>query len=175
MKFVKKHINLQDERYRILRLVNRFEVRGFFLGISLISILVIWPHKTMAGMDFFSIAENATIMYDAPSVKSGKLFVASSNFPVEAVVNVEGWTKVRDSSGSLAWVEKKALSEQRFVIVTVPMADIYQLADETSELVFQAQKSVVMEWLNSDIPGWIKVRHRDGQSGYIKANQVWGA
>ncbi|WP_244531942.1 SH3 domain-containing protein [Nitrosomonas aestuarii] len=169
------HKYLQNKRDRILRLMDESDIRDFVLGISLIVMLVTWPHKSVAGIDFLSIAENATIMYDAPSVKSGKLFVASSNLPVEAVVNVEGWAKVRDSSGGLAWVEKKALSEQRFVIVTVPVADIFQLADETSELVFQAQKSVVMEWLNSDIPGWIKVRHRDGQSGYIKTNQVWGA
>ena len=153
----------------------RVAVFKYCLCIYLASTVFISPHQANAGIDFFSIAENATIMFDAPSVKSGKLFVASANLPVEAVVNVEDWVKVRDSSGSLAWVEKTALSKQRFVIVTVPMADIYQMADESAELVFQAQENVVMEWLNADIPGWVRVRHRDGQSGYVKANQVWGS
>src|SRR5690606_23211185 len=97
--------------------------------------------------------------YDAPSSKSGKLFVASANLPVEVIVNVEGWSKVRDSSGSMAWVEQKALSKQRFVIITVPMADVYQSADEHSEIIFQAQENVVMEWIDSDTPGWVQVRH----------------
>ncbi|MCB1986402.1 MAG: hypothetical protein H6936_04395 [Burkholderiales bacterium] len=142
---------------------------GFFT-----SVLLILPYQAKAEMDFFSVAENATVMYDAPSVKSGKLFVASAHLPVEAIVNVEGWVKVRDSSGSLAWVERQALSEQRFVVVTVPLADIYQMADESAELIFQAQESVVLELLSSDTPGWVKVRHRDGQSGYVRADQVWG-
>jgi len=165
--------------------LNKF--RRIFLGLNnpfgivnlrvsyLVVLLCLLPHHAVAGLDFFSIAENATVMYDAPSIKSGKLFVVSAHLPVEAVVNVEGWVKVRDSSGSLAWVEKSALNKQRFVIVTVPMADIHQIADENSELIFQAQKHVVMEWLDSKMPGWVKVRHRDGQSGYVRASQVWGS
>ena len=159
--------------YLVSRLRNRSCVKNLLIGIALLSVLV--PHKVIAGMEFYSIAENATIMYDAPSLKSSKLYVASSQLPVEAVVNVEGWVKVRDSSGSMAWVETNALNSQRFVVVTVPMADIYQSADESTELIFQAEESVVMEWLDSNKPGWVRVRHRDGQSGYVKANQVWGS
>lgn len=157
------------------RIKKRTDVVRYCLGFYLTSILFISPYQANAGMDFFSIAENATIMYDAPSVKSSKLFVTSANLPVEVIVNVEGWVKVRDNMGSMAWVEKTALSEKRFVIVTVPTADVYQMTDESSELVFQAQENVVMEWLSSDTPGWVRVRHRDGQSGYVRANQVWGS
>jgi SH3-like domain-containing protein len=94
---------------------------------------------------------------------------------VEAIVKVEGWVKVRDSSGTLAWVEQKAVSDKRFVIVIELQADVYQEADANSTLVFQAQKNVILEWLESSINGWIKVRHRDGQSGYVKITQVWGS
>jgi SH3-like domain-containing protein len=143
------------------------------LGICVI--FLIFSCHVSAGIAYYSIADNAVIMYDAPSTKSGKLFVTSANLPVEAIVNVEGWSKVRDSSGSLAWVEQSALSRKRFVVVIVPLADIYQSANESSEIVFQAQENVVMEWLDSDIPGWMRVRHRDGQAGYVRSSQVWGA
>ncbi|WP_309146186.1 SH3 domain-containing protein [Nitrosomonas sp. Nm84] len=129
----------------------------------------------MAEIEYSSIAENAVIMYDAPSLRADKLYVASLYLPVEIVVNVEGWAKVRDSSGSLAWVEKKALSPQRYVVVTVPLADIHQSADMSSTLVFQAEENIVMEWLDSDAQGWVKVRHSDGQTGYVKVSQVWGS
>jgi len=145
---------------------------GFF---CICIMFLISSHHVSAGIDFFSIASNAVIMYDAPSTKSGKLFVASANLPVEAVVNVEGWSKVRDSSGSLAWVEQSALSKQRFVIVIVPLADIYQSANENSEIIFQSQENVVMEWISSDIPGWVRVRHQEGEAGYVRSSQVWGA
>ncbi|SEQ85746.1 SH3-like domain-containing protein [Nitrosomonas sp. Nm51] len=150
-------------------------LHGAWANVLLAGVLCVAPSLVKADMDFFSTAENVTIMYDAPSVKSGKLFVAGANLPVEVVVNVEGWVKVRDSSGSLAWIEKRNLKKQRFVIVTVPMADIYHKTDEGAELVFQAQQHVVLEWLDSSIPGWVRVRHQDGQSGFVKASQVWGS
>lgn len=145
------------------------------ISVLLMSVLLLLSSYAAAEMEFFSIAENAAVMYDAPSLRADKLYVASLYLPVEIVVNVDGWAKVRDSSGSLAWIEKKALSQQRYVIVTVPLADIYQAADMSSELVFQAEENIVMEWLDSDVMGWVKVRHLDGQMGYVKVNQVWGS
>lgn len=139
------------------------------------SILLFVSGYAAAEMEYFSIAENAVVMYDAPSLRADKLYVASLHLPVEVVVNVEGWAKVRDSTGSLAWVEKNVLSQQRYVIVTVPVADIYQSADVSSTLVFQAEENIVLEWLDSDTKGWARVRHPDGQAGYVKVNQVWGS
>ncbi|PXW85387.1 SH3 domain-containing protein [Nitrosomonas sp. Nm84] len=154
--------------YKLLRLISRGRVlaTGVLLCVS---------SYVMAEIEYSSIAENAVIMYDAPSLRADKLYVASLYLPVEIVVNVEGWAKVRDSSGSLAWVEKKALSPQRYVVVTVPLADIHQSADMSSTLVFQAEENIVMEWLDSDAQGWVKVRHSDGQTGYVKVSQVWGS
>ena len=131
--------------------------------------------QAVAALEFFSLADSSVIMYDAPSLKAGKLYVASRYLPVEAVVKVEGWVKVRDSSGGLAWVEKKALSDKRYVIVTAPLAEARQAADAGSMLVFQARQNVVMEWLEPAANGWVKVRHRDGPSGYIRTSQVWGS
>ncbi|TDI75121.1 MAG: hypothetical protein E2O82_02580 [Betaproteobacteria bacterium] len=148
----------------------RYQIR------TIVLVLLLGPHgQAIAALEYLSMADNAVIMYNAPSLKADKLFVASRHLPVEAIVKVEGWVKVRDSSGALAWVEQKAVSDKRFVIVIELQADVYQEADANSTLVFQAQKNVILEWLESSINGWIKVRHRDGQSGYVKITQVWGS
>lgn len=146
------------------------------IGVILsLSWLFFFPSYAAAEMEFYSLSEDAVIMYDAPSLKADKLFVANRFLPVEVVVDVDGWVKVRDSSGSLAWVEKKAISQQRYVVVTVPLASIHKTADTNSELVFQAEQNIVMEWLDAEVTGWVKVRHPDGQTGYVKVNQVWGS
>jgi len=154
-------------------------IKSFWLKSSvsffLATILLYFPGHVAAEIEFFSIAENDVVMYDAPSLKADKLYVAGRYLPVEVVVNVDGWAKVRDSSGSLAWVETKVLSQQRYVVVTVTLASIYQSADMNSELVFQAEENIVMEWIDSEVKGWVKVRHLDGQTGYVKVNQVWGS
>lgn len=126
------------------------------------------------GLEFRSIAANATIMYDAPSLKARRLFIASQYYPVEVVVSLDRWAKVRDISGDLTWVEKEKLSEKRTVMVNVPLADIVQAPDSKSPLVFQAEQRVALELLEFSTPGWVKVRHRDGQNGFISVSQVWG-
>ena len=166
----KRHILKMTSKLFKASLFRRYKtlvaVSVFFLGFH---------ESAIAGLEYLSIAENAAIMYNAPSLKADKLYVASRNLPVEAVVRVEGWVKVRDSSGTLAWVEQKMVSDKRYVIVTELQAEVYQEADINSTLVFQAQKDVILEWLGPPLHGWIKVQHRDGQSGYVKIAQVWGS
>ena len=127
-----------------------------------------------AAAEFRSIAESGTLMYDAPSVRAKKLFVASRLYPVEIVINIDTWAKVRDHAGDLVWVEKKALSDKRTVIVTAAVADARQTASEQATLVFQAQQGVALDMAEPPAGGWIRVRHADGATGYVRISQVWG-
>lgn len=122
----------------------------------------------------YRTVDAVAVLYDAPSQRGSKLFVIRRDTPVEVVVSLEGWSKVRDAGGGLAWIEKKYLSEKRSVIVTVDRAEVRQKAEEGSALVFEAERNVALEYLETLPGGWIRVRHRDGQSGFVRANQIWG-
>jgi len=124
-------------------------------------------------LDYLSVAE-AAAMYDAPSLKSRALFAVAPGTPVEAVVMLDAWVKVRDAKGDLAWVEKRYLSQKRTVMVKADRAEVRVQADEKSAPVFTAEKDVVLDWLEPGPLGWVHVRHRDGQAGFVKAVQVWG-
>jgi SH3-like domain-containing protein len=124
--------------------------------------------------DFRSVSENAAVLYDAPSGKARKLYVVNQGFPLEVVVVVEGWSKVRDASGELTWIESKHLSDRRTVMVKTPLAAVREAADDGAPVVFQAQQNVLLE-LVEVAGGWLKVRHRDGQAGFVRVAQVWGA
>jgi len=127
-----------------------------------------------AAADFRSVTGNAAVLYDAPSAKSKKLYVVSQGYPFEVVVLVEGWSKVRDANGDLTWIESKQLSDRRTVLVNVPLAQVREAADDNSRVLFQAQQNVLLD-LVEVAGGWLRVRHRDGQSGFIKIAQAWGA
>lgn len=122
----------------------------------------------------YRAVEEAAVLYDAPSQKGAKLFVIKRGTPVEVVVSLEGWAKVRDADGGLAWIEKKSLSDRRSLIVSAARAEVRQSADAVAQLVFEAEKGVLLDYFETAMGGWIKVRHRDGQSGFVRANQVWG-
>ena len=124
-------------------------------------------------LEFRSVGEPAAILYDAPSLKAQKLYILSQGYPVEVVVKLEGWTKVRDDTGEFAWVENAHLSDRRTVMVKVAGAEIRQLASDNATVVFTAEKNVFLELLELT-SGWAKVRHNDGATGFVKISQIWG-
>ncbi len=126
------------------------------------------------GAEFRCIGDHAAVLYDAPSVRSDPLFVASRGYPFEVLVRLDQWTKVRDAGGEVAWVENRLLGEGRNAMVSVPVADVRAAPDPAAPLVFEAYKQVLLEVLEPPANGWVKVRHRDGQEGYARVAHLWG-
>ena len=124
--------------------------------------------------DYRSIAENGAVLYDAPSRAAKPMYVVSKFYPVEVIVNLDAWVKVRDATGALTWVERKLLAERRMVLVTAPVAAVRSKPDEAAPVAFQAQQNVALEFAEAGAGGWIRVRHADGAAGYVRAEQVWG-
>ncbi|HSS69858.1 MAG TPA: SH3 domain-containing protein [Casimicrobiaceae bacterium] len=125
----------------------------------------------------FRATSEVAVLYDAPSVKGKPLFVLGRDYPLEVIVTLESWLKVRDAGGTVAWVERKALAERRTLVVRTPVAEILANADASAPLVFKAEQNVLLELVDQAAvatPGWVKVRHRDGQTGFVRIGQVWG-
>lgn len=125
------------------------------------------------GADFRAVGADAAVLYDAPSVRANKVYVVNRGYPLEVVVTVEGWVKVRDAAGAFNWIEAKQLSTARSVMVRVPVAQVRQKPEDNAPVAFQVQQNVLLEYVDAN-SGWIQVRHRDGGTGYVKAQQVWG-
>ena len=136
---------------------------------------------TAGAADYRTTAEVPTLLYDAPSLKARPLFVYGRDVPLEVVVTVEGWTKIRDAGGAFGWIPNKNLAERRVLLVRVPVADVRANPDDAAPLVFRAEQNVLLDLAESAAspattatPGWVKARHRDGQTGYVRVNQVFG-
>ena len=131
--------------------------------------------------DFRATSEPATVLYDAPSARAKPLFVYGRDVPVEALVTVEGWTKVRDASGTIGWIASKSLADKRTLVVRTAMADVRSAPEESAPIVFRAERNVLLDLAEpatspstTASPGWVKVRHRDGASGFVRISQVFG-
>jgi SH3-like domain-containing protein len=131
--------------------------------------------------EFRATAEAPTILYDGPSAKSKPLFLYGRDVPVEIIVTVEGWAKVRDAGGTIGWIERKALGDKRTLLVRTPVAEVRERAEDAAPLVFRAEQNVLLELAEAAsspsttaMPGWVKVRHRDGTGGYVRITQVFG-
>jgi SH3-like domain-containing protein len=125
--------------------------------------------------DFKNIGAGPVIMYDAPNSRLGqKLYIAPHGMPVEVVINYLNWSKVRDFAGDLSWVETRQLSDRKNIVVRTINAKIRVNANDDADVVFSADKGVLLEVVDTVIPGWVKVKHADGSMGFIRASDVWG-
>lgn len=127
-----------------------------------------------SAIDYRSVEVPAAILYDAPSQKGKKLYLIKAQTPVEVVVRLDGWFKIRDAEGTLAWIESRQVSERRMLIVTTPTAEVFPSDKPDAAVVRQLEKWVAVEFVEAASPGWAKIRQRDGAVGYVRANQVWG-
>jgi SH3-like domain-containing protein len=132
-------------------------------------------------VDYRATGDPATILYDAPSAKAKPLFVLGRDTPLEVIVRVEGWVKVRDAGGTIGWINERTLTDKRTLVVRTPIAEVLASPDPTAPLVFRAEQGVLLDLAEpatsaatATAPGWVKVRHRDGQSGFVRIAQVFG-
>lgn len=125
-------------------------------------------------VDYRSVNVPAAILYDAPSQKGKKLYLIKAQTPVEVVVRLEGWAKVRDAEGTLAWIEARQLAERRTVVVTAAKAEVRQSDKPEAAVLAELDKWVAVDFVEPASAGWAKVRHRDGVVGYVRSTQVWG-
>jgi len=124
--------------------------------------------------DYLEVASAAAILYDGPSDRAGKLFIVVRGTPLEVLSTLNQWVKVRDLSGDVLWVHRGDLGESRHVVAST-LAAIRRTAQPGGELVVQVERGVLLEVLGASAPaGWLRVRHRDGATGFVSAGEIWG-
>lgn len=144
------------------------------------------PTRLLAGMllmaaasaasafDFRTVAPPMAILYDTPSAKGSKLYVAPQGMPVQVMLTYGEWVKIRDINGEVAWMQSRALSAKRNVLVRTPGAKVFAEANEGAAVLMTADKGVLLELVDPNGITWARVRHRDGITGYIRASDIWG-
>lgn len=146
----------------------------FAKALTLLIALMLAPVVAVA-LEFKSVAAPKAILYDAPSSAAKKILLLSQGYPVEIIVDLGEWLKVRDAQGSISWIEAKQLSGKRTVMVISANAEMRLSADAASSLLATLEKDVVLEIGDTRLTnGWLKVKHRDGMTGFILISSVWG-
>ncbi len=80
---------------------------------------------TATAGNFRAVEESGAVLYDAPSREATPVYVLSRDYPLEVLVELDAWAKVRDAAGAISWIEKRQLGERRTVVVTATSADAH--------------------------------------------------
>ena len=138
------------------------------------TVLLMLACGSACAFDFRSVGPASVVLYDAPSTRSGKRYVAPPGMPVQVVTRYGDWVKVRDTDGDMAWTEAKGLSARRNVVVKVLFARVRAAPDDNAAILMTADKGVLLELSDPQAGDWVRVRHQDGIGGFVRTIEVWG-
>jgi SH3-like domain-containing protein len=133
------------------------------------------PALPVLAQEFRAVGAAASVLYDGPSERAQKRFIVVRGTPLEVVSSLGAWAKVRDFAGDVFWIPQAELTAARNVVVSRALASVRKTPGSVGELVFQAERGVMLEVVDEPAPsGWLRVRHRDGAAGFVSADEVWG-
>lgn len=125
-------------------------------------------------LDFKSVGNKAVILYETPSDKGVRRYIAPPGMPLQVMNTYGPWLKVRDMNGDEAWTPVHGLVTRQTVLVRTPGAAVHAGPDDGSAVLMTADKGVLLELADPSATVWARVRHRDGINGYIKVSDIWG-
>ena len=141
-------------------------------ALAIAALLAVAP---VAAEEFREVGAAAAVLYDGPSERAQKRFIVVQGTPLEVVSSLGAWIKVRDFAGDVFWIAADRLAPARHVVVSRALASVRRTAGDVGELLFQAERGVLLEVVGDDAPaGWLRVRHRDGTLGFVRADETWG-
>lgn len=123
---------------------------------------------------FRSVAQAETVLFDAPSDKARKIYIAPAGMPVEVISVLRDWVKFRDVQGDLSWVNRDLLTDRRMVITRAPETLRREPRAEAEPLVDVAA-DVLLELVDDKPTGeFARVRDAGGEIGFLPVASVWG-
>jgi SH3-like domain-containing protein len=130
---------------------------------------------TANAADYRSVGTAGAVLYDGPSAKARRLWVAPRGMPIELLAAPDpAWIKARDVGGDVFWLARADVSEAP-ALVAATAAAVRQSPSESAPVEFRVERGVLLEPLDpTPAAGWFRVRHRDGGAGWVRAAEVWG-
>jgi SH3-like domain-containing protein len=124
-------------------------------------------------------AERLSVAVDKGNVRSGPgenyevLWSVGKYFPVDIVKTSGDWRQIRDYEGDVGWIHHSLLKEIPAVIVKGSLVNIREGPGKDAKVLFQAESGVSLK-VEETKGKWLRVKHADGDTGWIHDSLVWG-
>jgi len=126
--------------------------------------------------DFISVKAKQAVLFEGPSNTTEKMFIVTEGYPLEVLVSLKDWKKVKDHNGKISWIESKYTHHERTVLILKDNAVIFNQANDKSHKLANVDKFVVLKLNSSMLFGsWAQVKTQiEGLIGFINSKEVWG-
>jgi SH3-like domain-containing protein len=142
-----------------------------------ITVLVLFSASVVSA-EMISVAGVKVNMRSGPGTKYDILWELGRGFPLKVVAKKGRWLKVTDFENDVGWIYRKLTSRSPHLIVKVhkdkkKKINIRNGPGPEYKVVGQAYYGVVFKTLKRG-RGWVKVKHENGLTGWVKRSLLWG-
>jgi len=141
--------------------------------IILYAVLIFLLGAGTASARRLSVASPKANVRSGPGLNHEILWSVGKYYPVDIVKKSGNWYKIRDFEGDIGWMHRSLLKKIPAVIVKGALVNVRSGPGMKYRVLFQAEKGVSFKLLKKK-KNWLKVRHADGDIGWIHKSLVWG-
>ncbi|MFQ5929606.1 MAG: SH3 domain-containing protein [Acidobacteriota bacterium] len=109
-----------------------------------------------------------------PGTQFEKVWVAPRNYPYRVLKRQGKWLKVRDFEGFEEWIYGPLTDLKPAAVVKVNRANVRKGPGTNHPILFTTDRGVPFVVLEKK-GKWVKVRHADGERGWIFRKLLWGS
>lgn len=139
--------------------------------IPLLLVLLFLPGAVLA-QERLSVTAGIANIRSGPGKKFDKIWQVEQYHPFTVVEKKGDWYKIKDFENDVAWVHKSLLGKIEGVITIKDKCNIRSRPDTKSQILFKVEKGVPFKVLERK-GNWIKIKHADGDVGWIYKTLVW--
>ncbi len=147
--------------------------KKLFIGSAVWMILLwgglfhhVWAQERMA------VKSAIANLRSGPGTKYEVLWQVEQYHPFIVVEKRKDWYKVKDFESDMAWIHKSLLGNFKSVISTKAKSNVRKKPSTKSDIAFTLERGVPFRELARK-GKWIKIRHADGDTGWIFHSLVW--
>lgn len=141
--------------------------------IFLFTLLVLMLFVGTASAERLSVAASKVNVRSGPGTSHEILWSVGKYYPVDIIKKSGNWYRIRDFEGDTGWIFRSLLKKIPAVIVKGTIVNVREGPGTNYRVLFQAEKGVSFKLLNRK-KRWLRVRHADGEVGWIHESLVWG-
>lgn len=129
-------------------------------------------------VDVTKVKANQLNVRRGPGTNYSVIMRVSDHYPYlvldRASGGTRGWLKVMDFDGDQGWISANLVTFVPYVITQLDRSNIRSGPDqERASVAFTAERGVLLKVLEEK-RGWLRVRHDDGDTGWVSAKIVFG-
>lgn len=112
-------------------------------------------------------------MRSGPGTQYGVMWELGRGYPLKVLGRQGNWLKVIDFENDTGWIYKPLVSHRAYLIVKKPVVNIRSGPGTGYRLIGKANYGVVLRTVSRS-RSWVKIRHENGLTGWVKRSLLWG-